>query len=96
MKPDIDSLDILNITRSKAKMFEYNVDFKDQIKLQIDRHPSRLFDISIGILGDLTYLINETPFEGDELDNLDNSTVQFSAQFFDSYLKARLNEEMNP
>lgn len=96
MKPDIDSLDILNITRSKAKMFEYNVDLNDHIKLQIDNHPSRLFDISIGILGDLAFLINETPFEGDELDSLDNSTVQFSAQFFDSYLKARLNEEMNP
>lgn len=51
MKSETKSLQLLGVTRSKAKMHEYRVPKDHHIK--ITRNPARLFSLSIGILGDL-------------------------------------------
>ncbi|WP_044896173.1 DEAD/DEAH box helicase [Bacillus alveayuensis] len=95
MKPDNKSLQLLGVTRSKAKMYEYSV--PEDHHIEINKDPARLFNLSIGILGQVAAQIN--------LDTLDNESkdihqlrqhLHFSARFFDSYLHTRLNEELEP
>lgn len=93
MKPERNSQRLLSITRSKAKMYEYSVAIEDHI--DIPRDPIQLLPLAIGILGDLAAEINSV--NSDTIDfNEQEKDLQFSAQFFDSYLNSRLNEQLNP
>lgn len=80
MKPEKKSIDFLGITRSKAKMFEFNVPLDEHI------NPSRpltnLLDLTIGILGDLS---SEETIEKDDLESL-----LFTAQYFDALHNSQL------
>jgi superfamily II DNA/RNA helicase len=93
MKPEKGSQTFLSITRSKAKMYEYDVPKQHHIKIDID--PSKLFDLTIGMLGDLTAQINsESPNQ--ELLNELTVDLQFSARFFDAYTQAHLRQDLDP
>ncbi len=87
MKPRIKAHTALSVTRSKAKMYEYNVPIKEHIRILED--PAKLFDLTIGILGDFAALQN---LEEDDADfqSLRHS-LRFSSYFFDAYLKTRLH-----
>lgn len=85
MKPERESLRLLGVTRSKAKMYEYSVPESHHIK--IEQHPAKLFSISISLLGDLAAAINRDEPNLQEL----KDTLLFSARFFDSYLQSKLN-----
>ena len=95
MKPEKNSNRLLGVTRSKAKMIEYRVPEKYQ-EIDLSTNPAKLFTISISLLGDIAARINR--------DNKQNSksikdlrrNLLFSAQFFDSYLKSKLNERLDP
>lgn len=50
MRPEADALNVLSITRAKAKMFEFRVPLEDHIELL--RNPDILFSLAVGILGD--------------------------------------------
>ena len=89
MKPKQQSQQLLNDTRSKAKMYEYNVPYPDHIEIQQD--PAKLFTISIASLGDLAVAINQGKPEPREL----KDDLFFSACFFDYYLQSKLNETIN-
>lgn len=89
MKPEQRSHTLLGMTRSKAKMFEYNVPLADHIAVTQD--PSRLFRLSIGILGDLA----AHGANGDDGANL-RDHLQFSARFFDAYTEARFDQSLDP
>lgn len=52
MKPEQKSNRVLGITRSKAKMIEYHVPEQYQ-GIDLSINPSRLFPLSIGLLGNL-------------------------------------------
>lgn len=91
MKPDAASRRLLGITRSKAKMFEYDVPIEDHIR--IVRDPGNLFPISIGLLGDLASQINS---DTDYPENGQTSNLGFSAQFFDNYLQSHLRDDLDP
>lgn len=93
MKPEQRSLHLLGVTRSKAKMLEYNVPTEHHIKITQD--PARLFRISIALLGDLAAAINLEEPDQDLLTEL-KSNLLFSARFFDSYLQTKLNETLDP
>jgi len=93
MKPEGRSQQLLGVTRSKAKMFEYGV--HEDFHIQIKKDPARLFTLSIGILGDLSAQTNSNSIDEDRLNQLRES-LQFSARFFDSYLQSRLNEDLEP
>lgn len=91
MKPRVKSHTALSVTRSKAKMYEYNVPVDEHITIYED--PSSLFDLTIGILGDFS---NQIDFDTDneKFKSLKYS-LRFSSYFFDAYLKARLNPEID-
>ena len=63
MKPKNKSYNLLNVTRAKAKMFEYHVPESDHIKIPED--PAKLLTISIGLLGDFAASVNRGE-SGDE------------------------------
>ena len=93
MKPERGSQTFLSITRSKAKMYEYDIPEQYQIKVDID--PSKLFSLTIGILGDLAAQINSENPNQTLLNELTDN-LQFSARFFDAYLQSRLRRELDP
>ena len=93
MKPEKRSQALLGVTRSKAKMFEY--DIPEKYHISVPQDPAKLFRISIGILGDVAakYNLDETAPE-DLIERRRN--LNFSAYFFDAYLESRLNDELDP
>jgi len=93
MKPDILSQRLLAITRSKAKMYEYQIPLKDHIK--IERNPLELLNLSIGLLGDLSANVNRGIQNVTEI-NEQSNILQFSAHFFDAYLRSHLNQDLDP
>lgn len=93
MRPEQKSRQLLAVTRSKAKMFEYGV--PEEYHIKIPQDPAKLFTISIGLLGDLAAAINrEEPDPSTRSELRDN--LRFSAQFFDSYLQAKLHAAIDP
>lgn len=93
MRPEKKSQLLLGVTRSKAKMFEFDVPEEHHIKITQD--PAKLFTISIGLLGDLAAAINRKELDPGSLSELRTSLL-FSARFFDSYLQSKLNETLDP
>lgn len=93
MRPERRSQFLLGVTRSKAKMLEYSVPEEHYIKIKQD--PSKLFTLSIGLLGDLAAGINREELKPDTLAEL-RSNLLFSARFFDSYRQSKLNEALDP
>lgn len=93
MKPKIGSKKLLGITRSKAKMFEYAVPIDQHIKLY--QNPEDLFSLSIGILGELSVKINNGEVIDEEYQTQLKNNLQFSASFFDSYINAQLNKDLD-
>jgi superfamily II DNA helicase RecQ len=89
MRPERRSQRLLGITRSKAKMYEYDV--PEQHHIDIRRDPANLFPLAIGLLGDLTVRINSEDIDEGDYSEL-RQDLQFSAQFFDNYLHSRLRE----
>lgn len=91
MKPEKESRKLLSVVRAKAKMWEYNVPEEEHIKIKKD--PAQLFLLAIGMLGDLASSINE----GSEIPEYIEEKIgqlRFSANFFDTYVKSRLNETL--
>jgi len=63
MKTENRSQTLLSITRSKAKMYEYDVPEEHHITIPTD--PARLFNLTMGFLGDLAAQTNsEAPNRG--------------------------------
>ena len=87
MKPENKSYNLLNVTRAKAKMFEYHVPENDHIKIPED--PTKLLTISIGLLGDFAAAINRGESGNEQLSELKKNLL-FSAHFFDFYLQSNL------
>ena len=92
MKPEEKSYLTLSVTQSKAKMYEYNVPLEDHIAIPSD--PARLFILTIGLLGDLAARINDGTATEQEFSEL-QSNLPFSARFFDTYVKTKLNQEID-
>lgn len=93
MRPERRSQLLLGVTRSKAKMYEYDVPEEHHIKIKQD--PAKLFTLAIGLLGDLSARVNSEDINEDYLKEL-RETLLFSARFFDAYLESRLNHEYDP
>jgi POLQ-like helicase len=95
MKPEHRSHILLGTTRSKAKMYEYEVPEKDHIKITGDRDPAKLFTLSIGLIGNFAACINRKTISDAQILELQKN-LHFSAYFFDAYLKSQLNKELDP
>lgn len=92
MKPEQRSKELLGVTRSKAKMYEFGVPEQDHIQIYND--PNQLFSLTIGMLGDLASTINDG-MEMAEVFSAMKEQLRFSAHFFDAYLQSRLNQNVN-
>ena len=93
MKPENRSQQLLSVTQSKAKMYEYGVPLEYHI--EISRDPALLFTITIGLLGDLSAQICSGSSDENKLQSL-KENLRFSARFFDAYLQSRLDTELDP
>ncbi len=78
MKPRQTAHTILSITRSKAKMYEYGV--PEEHHIAVPRDPAKLFDLTIGILGDL--VANDDEEATTTIEDNKNS-LRFASYFFD-------------
>jgi len=74
-------------------MYEYNV--PEEYHITIPTDPARLFDLTIGLLGDVAAQTNSESPNQDYLNELKDS-LQFSARFFDAYLQSRLQQDFDP
>ena len=92
MKPENQSRQLLGITRSKAKMYEYSVSEENHIR--ISQNPARLFRLTIGILGDVSVNLNAETLNDTQMEERQEQ-LRFSAQFFDAYLQSRLDETID-
>src|SRR5208282_859138 len=92
MKPEQRSQTLLGVARAKAKMYEYRV--PDQYHIAISRDPAQLFTLSLALLGDLAAYINSSAPEPTRLAELKDS-LRFSAQFFDAYRQAQLDQKLD-
>lgn len=90
MKPEKNSDTILRITRSKAKMWEYNV--PPELHIDLPVNPDRLFMLTISMLGDYAALISNFNLEKEQIINKD---LRFSAYYFDSYFQTQLEPNLN-
>lgn len=89
MKPESQSRQLLGVTRSKAKMYEYSV--AEEYHITIVENPTRLFRLTLGILGDVSVSIN-SELLNDETINEFREQLRFAAQFFDAYLQSQLDQ----
>lgn len=108
MKPEATANRVLSTTRARAKMYEFRVAPEDFIQLY--RDPSILFDLAVGILGDVASVTaNEfreaetiAAFDADFLppswagiDLTVREGLRFASTFFDAYLNARLDQTIS-
>lgn len=93
MKPETKSKTLLNITRSKAKMWEYNI--PEEHHINILDSPDKLFSLSIALLGDVAAEINRGDENTDLSRNFKNN-LQFSADFFHAFDEAKLITTFSP
>ena len=92
MKPEMKSYHLLNITKSKAKMWEYDIPKQDHIK--ISENPDKLFSLSVALLGDVAAEINRKHENNDSFIKL-KEYLKFSAEFLNSFYEAKLIETLS-
>lgn len=91
MKPESKSISLLGITRSKAKMYEY--DIPSEFHITISSDPAKLLSLSVGIIGDYGQLTSVEESRAFIEENKDK--ILFSAQFFDTYTESKLAPELS-
>ncbi|MCK5617157.1 DEAD/DEAH box helicase, partial [Candidatus Pacearchaeota archaeon] len=77
MKPERNAKRLLAITRSKAKMYEYDLPETSHIK--IDQNLTTLLDVTLGALGDYAASLNK-----------ENNQSIFSAYYFDALFNSKV------
>lgn len=89
MRPERNSKLLLSLTQAKAKMYEYSVPIENHLNLPQD--PAKLLSLTVGTLGDIAVkIINNELSESEILEK--KKELEFSAYYFDSYFKTRLND----
>lgn len=92
MKPERAARRILAVTRSKAKMYEYDVPEADHIALP--RSPDILFSLAVGLLGDAAAAIADMS-PANKRDETPPEALTFAGTYFDAYLQSRLDDFAN-
>ncbi len=106
MRPEATALTILSTTRARAKMHEFRVAPADFNALP--RDPSMLFSLAIGILGDVAAAVADTlgaeaaapaalpqSLGWGEFDEDPQDVLRFASIFFDAYLNAQLDSDLD-
>ena len=90
LKPYENSKELLGMTRAEAKMYEYSVPEENRIHINKENIKD-LFILTIALLGDYAANFYKEVDTENQLIDLKNNLV-FSAQFFDAYLNAKLQD----
>lgn len=90
LKPYKNSKELLGMTRAEAKMYEYSVPEENRIHINKEKIKD-LFILTIALLGDYAANFYKEVDTENQLTDLKNNLV-FSAQFFDAYLNAKLQD----
>ncbi|MET4841521.1 helicase [Bradyrhizobium japonicum] len=88
MRPEATARRLLSVTRSKAKMYEFEVPLDAHIALP--QRPELLFSLAVGLLGDAAAAIAA----GDTVIGREQTTDEslgFAATFFEAYVDSRLD-----
>lgn len=91
LKPGSNSNELLGMTRAEAKMYEYDVPDENRIRINKERIKD-LFCLTIALLGDYAANFYKEMELNISLEELKRNLV-FSAQFFDAYFNAKLQDE---
>lgn len=91
LKPGSNSNELLGMTRAEAKMYEYDVPEENRIHINKERIKD-LFCLTIALLGDYAANFYKEMELNISLEELKRNLV-FSAQFFDAYFNAKLQDE---
>src|SRR4051812_22921289 len=89
MRPERAANRLLATTRSKAKMYEYDVPEEEHIELP--QSPNKLFSLAVGLLGDAAATIADTA-PVIEREQVQPATLTFAGTYFDAYLQSQLDE----
>jgi hypothetical protein len=92
MRPERAANRLLATTRSKAKMYEYNVPEEEHIELP--QSPNKLFSLAVGLLGDAAAAIADTA-SATARDQVQPATLTFAGTYFDAYLQSQLDDFAN-
>jgi DEAD/DEAH box helicase len=92
MRPEANAQRLLAVTRSKAKMYEFDVPLEEHIALP--QRPEVLFSLAVGLLGDAAATIagGDTTMAREETTD---QALLFAATYFESYIESRLNGEVS-
>lgn len=93
MKPERSANTLLSITRSKAKMYEFQVPLDEHIGLP--QNPNLLFGLAVGLLGDAAAAI-ATGMTDDARRLTQPEALRFAAIYFDAYINSRLDGYVAP
>ncbi len=92
MRPEATARRVLSVTRSKAKMYEFDVPGEHHIAMP--QRPELLFSLAVGLLGDAAAAIAL----GDTVAGREQTTDEalgFAATYFEAYVDSRLDETVN-
>jgi len=89
MKPERAANRLLATTRSKAKMYEYDVPEEEHIELA--HSPNKLFSLAVGLLGDAAAAIADTAAVSAR-EQAQPTTITFAGTYFDAYLQSQLDD----
>lgn len=89
MKLETKAISILDITRAKAKQYEFGIDEEHHLKFRQD--PKRLLVFTIGILGELAALESRPNDNRTKLKDTLKTQLVLAGQYFESMSVARLS-----
>jgi DEAD/DEAH box helicase len=89
MRPERAANRLLATTRSKAKMYEYDVPEEEHIELP--QSPNKLFSLAVGLLGDAAAAVANTAAVSAR-EQVQPATLTFAGTYFDAYLQSQLDD----
>ena len=89
MRPERAAKRLLATTRSKAKMYEYDV--PEEHHIELTQSPNKLFSLAVGLLGDAAAAIAATTVVSVR-EEAQPATLTFAATYFDAYLQSQLDD----
>lgn len=88
MKLEVNSKVILDITRAKAKLYEFGIE--EQFHLDMTQNPKRLILLTIGILGELSAAEARSPGSADSYKQELQEQLVHVGQYFESLTRSRV------
>jgi POLQ-like helicase len=95
MRPEARSRALFGMTRSKGKMYEFDLPETAHINIPSGSVPADLFVLTIATLGDVAASIGESANIDGLTTSDDPESLEFSARFFDAFIASRLETALD-